>query len=231
MGTVGRIGRRNALLALAAAVATAGILVAVLSSGGAGRHPASATGPGARHPRPVGQAAAAASYLGISRAQLRSKLRSRQSLGEIAAATPGRTARGLLQALLAARTAQLEDGALSRRLSPAAREARIARLRARLEAEIERLPGYADLAQSARYLGLPLARLRADLRAGRSLAQIAGATPGKSAAGLVSARVRSREAALRAAVASHALNRATASALVPTLRKRIELEVERVPGG
>jgi hypothetical protein len=229
---VGRVGRKNALLALAAAVVIAGIVVAVLSSGSASMHTPSATGAArARPSRPVSETAAAVSYLGLSRTQLRSKLRSGLSLSEVAAAIPGKSAHGLLELLVAARTAQFEASALARRLSPAARRPRIARLHARIEAQLERLPGYVDLAQSASYLGIPIARLRADLHAGKSLAQIADVTPGKSAAGLIGARVRGREAALEAEVATHAISRARASALIPALRNRIAREVERVPGG
>jgi hypothetical protein len=109
--------------------------------------------------------------------------------------------------------------------------ARGARLRTRIEAQLEQLPGYVDLAQSASYLGIPIAQLRADLHTGKSLAQIAGATPGKSAAGLIRARVRDDEAALEAQLATHAISRARASALIPALRKRIAREVQRTPGG
>src|SRR2546429_9496281 len=49
----------------------------------------------------------AASYLGISTAQLAGKLSSRQSLAEIAAATPGRSAAGLIEALVTAKRAAL----------------------------------------------------------------------------------------------------------------------------
>src|SRR6185312_15130155 len=45
--------------------------------------------------------------------------------------------------------------------------------------------GRGDLKAAAGYLGLTVAQLRADLKAGKTLAQVADATPGKSADGLV----------------------------------------------
>src|SRR5207245_9230585 len=68
---------------------------------------------------------------------------------------------------------------------------------------------------AASYLGLSPARLRADLAAGMTLAQIADATPGKSTRGLIDALIASRRARLAAAVASGRLSAAHAPLLVP----------------
>lgn len=50
---------------------------------------------------------------------------------------------------------------------------------------MERHHGYGLLRASATYLGLPVAQVKSDLRSGQSLAQVANATSGKSATGLV----------------------------------------------
>ncbi len=220
--------KRNVMLALAIAAVAAGAIVAVSSSGGNG-HAARALNrsetsrAGARS-----EAQAAAAYLGLTKAQLRKQLQSGRTLAQIAA-TGGRSKSGLVEALLSTRAAQLSAAVRARRLSPASERRRLARLRKRLEAQLERAPGYSALPAVARYLGLSLAQLHADLHAGRSLAQIAAATPGKSEAGLIDARVSAREANLKAALAAGKISRATESALASSLRQRITAEVQRKP--
>ena len=58
----------------------------------------------------------------------------------------------------------------------------------------------AGLHVAAQYLGISPQTLRSDLRSGRSLAQIAGSTPGKSVAGLKSAILAAAKTRLDAAV-------------------------------
>jgi hypothetical protein len=58
-------------------------------------------------------------------------------------------------------------------------------------------------AVAAGYLGLPETRLRGELRRGRTLAQIADATTGHSAAGLLDALLHTRAERLRARIAAH----------------------------
>jgi hypothetical protein len=70
-----------------------------------------------------------------------------------------------------------------------------------------------DLATASSYLGVPVSKLEAALRSGQSLAQIAGATPGHSTAGLVSALVSAKRARLEKAIAM--------------LGKRVQSEVAR----
>jgi hypothetical protein len=76
------------------------------------KNPLPAGGPGhSKGVRFVGdQKAAAAAYLGITEADLRSKLASGQTLAQIAAATAGKSRDGLIQALVADATAKI-DGA------------------------------------------------------------------------------------------------------------------------
>jgi hypothetical protein len=218
--------KRNLMIALAVAAIAAGVIIAVTRSG-AGHGPRG-RGEAARAARPT-EAQAAAAYLGLSREQLRKQLQSGRTLAQIADASGGRSATGLVEALLRARVAKLEAAVRAKRLSVADERRRVARLRIRLEAQLERSPGYANLAASAHYLGLSAEQLRSDLRARRSLAQVAAATPGKSAAGLIEARVSAQQANLEAALASGKISRATERLLASSLRQRITAEVQREP--
>jgi hypothetical protein len=226
-----RIGKRNLMIAVAVAAIVAGVIVAVAGSGGGHAHARSArAGRAAAAARAGGRTTveAAAGYLGLTKTQLRKQLRSGRTLAQIAAAH-NRSSTGLLEALLSARAARLNAEVSAKRLSPAAEQKALARLRRRLTAQLERTPGYSDLPVAAHYLGVSTAELRADLHAGRSLAQIAAATPGKSAAGLIDARVASREATLQAALAAGRISRAAERELAAGLRQRITSEVERKP--
>ncbi len=226
--------RRNALLVCAAALVVAGVIVAIVTAGGGHRHRSSLGAGVQAHsrrdaPGTAAEVAVAARYLGLSSAQVRSRMRSGLTLGELAAATPGKSEAALIAALTAQRYHQLQSRPAAKRLSAAARERRLERLHRRFERQVQRLPGYADLSASARYLGSSVSKLRAELQSGETLAQIADATPGKSAAGLIDARVRSREAALEAAAASGAISQATVKSELKILRERVSREVQRRP--
>jgi hypothetical protein len=225
------VHRKRALLSLAATVVIAGVLIAALTSGG---HTHGANSTAARRGERASlagptQATVAAGYLGLSQVQMRRKLRGGLTLEQIADATPGKSAAGLLDALVKARAARLARAKGTHKLSAAARAADLARLRKRIQRQLERVPGYPGLAASARYLGLTTALLRSRLQSGRSLAQIADATPGKSAAGLIDTRVSRGESVLAAALASGRISKDTDSALRSTLRARITREVMRRP--
>lgn len=230
--------KRHTLLATAAAIVAVGAVVATVtakSSTHPRRSPAHApVGSGARESSAAdaatpGALAIAAGYLGVPPAKLRSELRSELSLAQIANAAHGKSAAGLIDALVAERSAPVKNSVGAPGLSPSARRERLARLRRRITRQVLRLPGYVGLPASARYLGVSVPQLRAELEAGRSLAQIADATPGKSATGLIDARVSAREAAIRAAVTAGRTNQAHAVALLSSLRGRITQEVQRRP--
>jgi hypothetical protein len=234
MGRVskGWTSKRNLMIAVALAAIAAGVIVALVSSGGGHARARSASARArarASGVRAPADTKAAADYLGLTTTQLHDELRSGRSLAQIAAATGGKSAAGLVEALVSARAAQLSAKVKANKLSPAAERARLAHLRRRLTAELERVPGYSGLPETARYLGIGAAQLRADLHAGRSLAQIAAATPGRSAAGLVDARVSAREATLRQALASGKISGRVEHELASALRRRIAGEVERKP--
>ncbi len=223
--------RRNVLLAISGAVVAAAAIVAIATAG-AGHH-SSPTGSSAAshsaHARTVGQLAIAARYLGVPLAELRARTRSGLSLAQIADATHGKSAAGLVAAVVAQTSAQAQRAPDGKQLSPSARRTRLARLRRRIEREAHRTPGYVGLPAAARYLGVSATRLRAELQSGRSLAQIADATPGKSASGLIEARVNAREATIKQALASGRISQTTADALLSNLRQRVTSEVQHRP--
>lgn len=78
-----------------------------------------------------------------------------------------------------------------------------------------------ELQAAADYLGVTTTQLVTDLRAGKTLAAIAGATQGKSAAGLISALVAHEKAELAEYVAAGRLTQARADAIAATLAERV----------
>jgi hypothetical protein len=94
-----------------------------------------------------------------------------------------------------------------------------------------RPPGFerhgGDLEAAASYLGLSAQALQDQLRAGKTLAQIADATSGKSAAGLIDALVKQEQDKLAAAVKDGSLTQAQADFLSSNLKSRI---TDRVNG-
>ncbi len=136
---------------------------------------------------------AAATYIGIPEAQLRTELGTDKSLADIAVAH-GKTRDGLIQALTAAQQQSIatlvDQKGLGARPNPG--------------------PGFGrgpggpgvtgdPLATASTYLGVTRADIEAKLRAGQTLAQIANTTAGKSRDGLVSALVADATAKIDAA--------------------------------
>jgi hypothetical protein len=106
---------------------------------------------------------AAATYLGTTIAELQAQLQSGKTLAQIADATPGKSAAGLMAVLH-----DRDPGSGRPHGGPGG-------------------PGGLDAA--ATYLGTTADALRTQLQSGKTLAQIANATSGKSAAGLIDALV------------------------------------------
>ncbi|MGA2453571.1 MAG: hypothetical protein ABSG93_08635 [Solirubrobacteraceae bacterium] len=178
--------------------------------------------PAARHHR-GGVLATAAGYLGLSTAQLRSDLQSGKSLAEVADARSGKSEAGLIAALEATGKKHL-----------AADAERLPRL---ITAEVDRVgvPTAARergrgrvLSTAASYLGVGAPQLRAELRAGKTLAQVADATSGKSEAGLIEALVAARKATLTKAVTAGKITQAQANVALPNLLRRATAQVNRV---
>jgi hypothetical protein len=230
MTRISRISRHKlAAVAALAALLGGGALAAVTALGeGTAKKPAIVRLAGRR--MAARDLAAAAGYLGISEEQLRSALESGQSLAQVANSTAGKSAAGLIEALVAEKKRRLDAMAAS--------------LTKRVTAEVNRSGGpRRGLARAGRhpgilgrrslalvaagYLGLSPAQVRSELRAGRTLAQIADATSGKSAAGLMQALIQARREALDAAVASGVIAHAKADRLKATLPQRIAKAVNR----
>jgi hypothetical protein len=196
---------RKLLLGTIAATLIAGGAVAMIAAGDTSpRKVHAATRQDARRSRLAARVAdlsAAARYLGLSKARLAARLRSGQTLGQIAAGIAGRSAAGLVDAIAAARSARLTAALAAGKLTPAREHRLLAGVRKRVSAAVSRHHRGVSarrpvLSAAASYLGIPLAQLRAALRRGETLAQIADATPGRSAAGLIAALESERRAVL-----------------------------------
>ncbi len=213
-----RPSRRTALLALAAAALASGILIAVLSGGGTERR----FDTGRRTLVQV-----ASGYLGVPASEIRRRLRSGTSLAAIAATTSGHSRHGLLEAALRARSAEIE----SMHLPPAQQRAALQaapRLLARQLARAGRGSGLREIA--AGYLGLSEAQLARELGARGTLAAVAGATPGRSRAGLIEAIVHTRRIRIEHALAVKALGAAQARRELARLREHAERQIARPAG-
>lgn len=127
---------------------------------------------------------AAATYLGTTPDALHTQLESGSTLAQIANATSGKSAAGLIAALVADAKAALGSNA------PADLTQHITDLVNGVHGDMhgpgDRLRG---LDTAATYLGTTVDALRTQLQGGKTLAQIANATAGKSAAGLIDALV------------------------------------------
>lgn len=183
--------------------------------------------------------AAAAGYLGVSPAQLAGELRSGKSLAEVADASAGKSAAGLTQALLAAHKARLSSVAarlpqrvaveVNRPGGPAGVGKRSARRRPSAEMRLTALFSTAARPGSvaAGYLGVAPAQLKSALRGGRTLAQVADATTGRSQSGLVDALVAAKRSRLARASASGQLTKARQARRLAGLHRRMSALVRR----
>lgn len=193
--------RRRALIGVAAVAAAAGGTIAVANAaGGDGgsappRHEGSSEN--GRHTGAIGVAAA---YIGLDRAALRRELASGRTLAQVAAAH-GKSIGGLISLVLAAERRRLDAAVASGQITQARAQARLTILEQRTRERSEsvgaygggaRRAGIRGLIVAAHYLGRTPADLRAELRSGHTLAQIADATPGRSAAGLATALLAAR---------------------------------------
>ena len=173
---------------------------------------------------------AAAAYIGMSRAALVKDARAGQTLAQIATAH-GRTVAGLKSAMLAALKSRLDAAVSAKKLTPAQAQARLARADTILDrivnARLGRValrPARARLLNiSARYIGVTPKALRAELKAGSSLAQVAGAH-GKSVSGLKDALLKRFEQRLDTARAAGRISAAD----VQTRLARISARLDRL---
>jgi hypothetical protein len=77
------------------------------------------------------------------------------------------------------------------------------------------------------YLGVPARTLRRQLRDGRTLAQIASSTPGRSTSGLIAALLAARARVLDRARAAGRITAAAERRLLSSARARIAAQVSR----
>lgn len=177
-------------------------------------------GPLGRHGEGLG---AAATYLGISQSDLLSQLRSGKTLAQVANATSGKSAGGLVDALVADANAHLAQAVKDGRLAQAQADRMQQDLKERITDRVNHggpAPGPGPhhgpgdaLGAAAAYLGISQSDLQAQLRSGKTLGEIADATSGKSKAGLVEALVADAKAHLARAVEDGMLTQAQADRL------------------
>src|SRR5205823_2642260 len=157
-------------------------------------------------------------------------LRSGKTLAQIADGTSGKSAAGLVAALVADAKQRLADAVKAGRLTQAQADAISATLQQRLTDLVNGahppLPGApfgpdGMFQAAASYLGLTPAQLLTQLQSGKTLAQVANATSGKSAEGLVAALVAHAKQRLADAVKAGRLTQAQADATSATLQQRL----------
>lgn len=222
--------KNRTLIAAAAAVIVVGVIVALATWHSGHHNNAASARPGHQA---VGVITVAAKYLDLSPAQLRRELRSGRSLGEIANAAGDKSSAGLIDALVQSRAGSITAQETGGGVSASKAKARLAALRAAATARVERVPVAIltgrNMIAASHYLSLPAANIRARERAGQSLAQIADATSGRSAAGLIAALVHERTIAIDAFVKSGRLSSAQANARIATLPARVASAVAHAP--
>ncbi len=141
--------------------------------------------------------AAAATYLGTTTGDLLTQLQGGKTLAQIAAATSGKSKDGLVAALVAHEKQELADKVSAGSLTQAQSDQIAATLEQRFTDFVNGArPSFGPdhrhgggLQAAATYLGISVDSLATQLHAGKTLAQIADATSGKSASGLIDALV------------------------------------------
>ncbi len=212
---------------------------------GFGRGPGGPPGAFGGKPFLAGELAAAAKYLGLDAADLRAKLESGQSLAAIAKAQSKDLA-GLEQAILDAAKADLDKAVADKQLTQSQADDILANLKSHIDniangslrfrgpgerhgLHVAGRPFGADAAAAAKYLGLSQADLRAKLRGGDSLADVAKAQ-GKDVGGLQDAIVAAQKAALDKAVAAKKLTQSEADDILSGLKAHVGDLVNAKPG-
>jgi hypothetical protein len=187
---------------------------------------------------------AAATYLGTTAANLLTQLQSGKTLAAVTTATGnGKTTAGLVAALVAAEKTEIAAAVTAGKLTQAQADQIGPTLTQRFTDFVNGVrpaggpdghgpgghgfggPGHGpgggdELDAAASYLGTTAASLLPQLQAGKTLATIAGATTGKSAAGLIAALVTAEKKELAAAVTAGKLTQAQADQVGATLTQR-----------
>jgi hypothetical protein len=176
----------------------------------------------------------AAEYLGLSEEALREQLTDGKSLAEVAKAQ-GKSVDGLVDVLVKDETARLDQAVKDGRLTDGQRDEIVANLEEKVTALVNAQPpafGFkfghgaflpsrgANLDDAASYLGVDEAELRAALRDGKTLADVAK-EQGKPVDGLMDALVADEKKELQAAVDAGRLTDAQRDRIVQGLEQRV----------
>jgi reverse gyrase len=175
-----------------------------------------------------------ATYVGLTDAQVRAQLEAGKSLAQVATGQ-GKTVAGLETAIYNAAKADLDQAVAAGTITAAQESARLADVKGDLDAIVNRTgpppgrggpghggPGHAAIgAAVATYVGLTDAQVRAQLEAGKSLAQIATGQ-GKTVAGLETAIYNAAKADLDQAVAAGRITAAQESARLAELKAHLD---------
>ena len=206
------------MLGVALLAVIAAVLVIALSGGGSHSKKGTKNAPAGAQ----SAAQAASSYLGIGVNTVRRRLRSGETLEQIANSTPGHSARELEREILAARSRELSKHGATHAQTAAA----VHKLRRRLRAQLRRQRRSGALVRSAsRYLGVSEASLREQLRSGKTLAQVAEAH-GHTRTQLVEGIIRGRIGALETARQRGEITRAQEKRAITLLRARVARTVD-----
>ena len=204
-----------------------------ISSNGGGRTFGGQNGD--HHGRGGDDLAVAATYLGVTQADLLTSLQSGKTLAQVAGATSGKSVSGLIDALVAAEKTEIAAAVTAGRLTQAQADQITSGLTAHVTAEVNGTahgpggpggpgfghgPGGDELTAAATYLGVTETALMTQLQAGKTLAQVADATSGKSTAGLIDALVAAEKTELAAAVTAGTITQAQSDQIATTLKAR-----------
>ncbi|MGZ4476301.1 MAG: hypothetical protein ACXVWW_11375, partial [Nocardioides sp.] len=200
-------------------------------------------GPGFGRPAIANEVAAAAKYLGLSEADLRTKLGDGQSLADVAKAQSKDVA-GLKTAILDAAKADLDKAVADKKLTQSQADDIYNGLKSHIDDLVDANvklrhfggpggPGIgfgfgADTAAAAKYLGLDESALRDKLRNGQSLADVAK-TQNKDVQGLEDAIVASQKARLDQAVSDKKLTQSEADDILAKLKSHVGDLVNATP--
>lgn len=164
---------------------------------------------------------AAADFIGITVDQLRTEMGTDKSMADVAVAH-GKTRDGLIAALTAAHSARIAE-LVDQKGFPQRGGGPGFGLGPRVELHVA-----VDVVQTAStYLGISVADLRTQLQSGKTLAEIAAATSGKTKDGLIAAIVAAHTAQIDKAVTDGKLTADQATKLKTGLTERVTAMVER----
>ena len=187
-------------------------------------------GPGGMHD----DLSTAATYLGLTESELRTKLQAGTTLAQVANATDGKSADGLVDALVAAARKHIAADVSAGRLTQAQADRILSDLKQRITNRVNSTgpPGGPHgrghgLDAAASYLGLTESDLMTKLQSGKTLGEIADGTAGKSKAGLIAALVADEKAELAQAVKDGRLTQSQADSLATDVESRV---TDRVNG-